>query len=311
MPAEPKGRPLSSGELVIDALAANAQRVQRMVGGLGRGAQRLAPMVWKAPAEVIPAVQRNVKALGRLLKPPTRSLSPIMIERRGWSRFVPVEADLAALKSASRAHRASLNGAFLAGVAYGFAKYHEELGKPVEQLRTTVAINMRKPSDPPGGNHILGGHFVMPVSAAGPEEFIAVYHSLVKQLRDDTHQPLAGKASSLVTALGPFIAGYVGTNMRHSDLLMSNIPGIDAPMWFGGASVLSFYGFGPIMGTATNATMVTYNGTAHVGLNIDVSAVTEPDLLVECVREGFAGLCAAGGEAADEVRPRRAPPRGR
>jgi hypothetical protein len=133
----------------------------------------------------------------------------------------------------------------------------------------------------------------MPVSAGDPIDNMATYHSLVEDLRDDVRQPLSKATSSIITSLGPMVTDYVGAAMKSSDLLMSNIPGIDLPIWLGGAEVLRMYGFGPTVGTALNATMVTYNGIAHVGLNADVSAIPDLDLLVECVREGFERLEAA------------------
>jgi diacylglycerol O-acyltransferase len=149
----------------------------------------------------------------------------------------------------------------------------------------------------------------MPVGADDPAHFMKAYHAIVEQLRADTRQPLASASSSAVNALGPLIANYVGAAMKHCDLLMSNIPGIDIPIWIGGAAVTALYGFGPIMATATNATLVSYNGTAHIGLNVDVSAVTDLDLLVKCVREVFDSFTAAEPprRAPSKAAPARAP----
>ena len=51
---------------------------------------------------------------------------------------------------------------------------------------------------------------------------------------------------------------------------------------------------GPRAGCALNVTMLSYCGDLHMGLNIDPAAVTEPDALLDCFAESFAGLIAAG-----------------
>jgi WS/DGAT/MGAT family acyltransferase len=288
MPPAPEPTPMSGRDLMRDALATNSERFTKFVRSTSGAALRGAPALARDPGSAVTAVRRNVQALGRILVPPAKApLSPIMTGRKGWWRFAPVEADLEALKRAARAYGCTANDAFIAGVAYGVARYHEHHDTPVDQLRTTVAISIRRADDPVYGNHILGGNFVMPVSATGPIENISAYHTLMKDLRDDVRQPLSKASSTVISSLGPLVSDYVGAAMRSSDVLMSNIPGVDIPIWIGGAEVLNLYGFGPTMGTALNATMVTYNKTAHIGLNADVSAVTDLGLMAECVREGF------------------------
>ena len=134
----------------------------------------------------------------------------------------------------------------------------------------------------------------MPVDASDPLALVSEYKRIVDEVRDDVRQPLAGAASTVVTAMGPLISDYVGSSMKKADLLLSNIPGIDVPLWIGGAAIESMFGFGPTMGTATNATLVSYDGVVHIGLNVDTVAVTELDLLVRCVQEGIDQIEAVG-----------------
>jgi len=43
--------------------------------------------------------------------------------------------------------------------------------------------------------------------------------------------------------------------------------------------------------------MFTEGGTCYVGVNYDTASITEPDLFVECLREGFDEILALGDEA--------------
>ena len=99
-----------------------------------------------------------------------------------------------------------------------------------------------------------------------------------------------------MNAIGPLVSGYVGPIMKNCDLALTNVAGVEEPIWLGGAEVLATYGFGPSMGTATNATLLSYRSTAHVGLHMDTAAVSDVDLLVGGVREGLDVVVAVGNE---------------
>jgi hypothetical protein len=88
------------------------------------------------------------------------------------------------------------------------------------------------------------------------------------------------------------------------DAQISNIPGIAHPVFFAGAEVTHFWPFAPVPGCAMMIAMISHNGRCCIGINSDRAAVTEPELLVECLREGLAEVLALG-----PPRPARAPAR--
>ena len=55
------------------------------------------------------------------------------------------------------------------------------------------------------------------------------------------------------------------------------------------------------IGAAVNITMLTYNGTASVGVSSDDAAVADPDVLLEALRQGFSPMRSAN----TSQRPRR------
>ena len=63
--------------------------------------------------------------------------------------------------------------------------------------------------------------------------------------------------------------------------------------------MLAAYPLVATIGAAVNITMVTYDGTAFVGLSADDRAVTDLDDLVEDVRAGFAAVTGAPVGPAD------------
>ena len=75
--------------------------------------------------------------------------------------------------------------------------------------------------------------------------------------------------------------------LKHVDMLASNVPGFPAPVYMGGALLESFHVFGATLGSAANVTLMSYNGTCHIGVSTDSGAVLDPAAFRDCLREGF------------------------
>jgi hypothetical protein len=69
------------------------------------------------------------------------------------------------------------------------------------------------------------------------------------------------------------------------------------PVYLAGAKVTGFFTFGPTIGASLNITMMSYDGTCDIGINIDTAAVPDPDVMVACLRESFAEIAALGQAA--------------
>ena len=292
MPPLPDDNLTSRRALALDAVGARRERLRSFLRGTARLAVHNAPRVLRHPVAAAGTAARNVQALGRIMKPPTERLSPIMVERRGWSRFAVLDVDLTALRAAAKSHNATVNDAFLAALGNAFARYHEKHGAPVERLRAAVAVNTRRAGDSPHGNHVNGGSFVMPVGTDDPAKYLAIYHDAVAVIREDVGQPLADAVGTAMAAFGPFVSGLMGAILKHCDFAATNVPGINVPLYLGGAEMLAMYGFGPAMGTAVNIALVSYRDNACIGFNADAAAVPDVDVLVECVRQGFDAVLA-------------------
>ena len=74
------------------------------------------------------------------------------------------------------------------------------------------------------------------------------------------------------------------------DFVTSNVPGPRRPTYTAGAKIEHMFPFGPPAGAAVNITLFSYDGNCHVGVNADRAAVTEPQLLMECLEKSFREL---------------------
>jgi diacylglycerol O-acyltransferase len=79
------------------------------------------------------------------------------------------------------------------------------------------------------------------------------------------------------------------------------------PLHLAGAPVRSFYGFGSTIGAAVNGTLMSYCAACHIGVNIDTSAIADPDALMDSLREGFDEVLAIGGGKGHTVLPAHMP----
>ena len=112
-------------------------------------------------------------------------------------------------------------------------------------------------------------------------------------------------ANAIAGTLNVLPRGYIGGMLKHVDFLASNVPGIPVPLYLAGARVTNFYGFGPTIGAALNLTLISYCGTCFVGINSDMGAVSDPDVLVDCLRDGFDEILDVAGAAGHVVLPLR------
>jgi WS/DGAT/MGAT family acyltransferase len=110
-------------------------------------------------------------------------------------------------------------------------------------------------------------------------------------------------ASSLVDAVPPLLAhpamwavaraGLV-RRLRPANLVVSNIPGPTAPLFFAGLRMESVYPIGPILdGIGLNITVQTYVDSLHVGINTTAGAVPGPAALATHLAGALTDLLAA------------------
>ena len=62
------------------------------------------------------------------------------------------------------------------------------------------------------------------------------------------------------------------------------------PVYMCGAQLLEIYPIGPLLGVAFNLTLMSYLGSLDMALNIDTAAVSEPELLTDCLQQSFRAL---------------------
>jgi diacylglycerol O-acyltransferase / wax synthase len=266
-------------------------------------ARTVTTTLWRGvrhPRATITGLLSTGRSAAEVLAPANVLLSPVMIRRGLGRRYAPIDVPLAGLKQAGRMAGGTVNDAFLGAVTGGLRRYHELHGEPVELLRMTLPISTRAEGDPEEGNRIALVRDVLPVGISDPVERIRADAERAAHWKEAPALPHMEVVTGAVNRLP---AAYLQGLAKHVDFVASNVPGIPVPMFCDGIPVLSLYPFGPTGGSAVNVTLLTYRDTCHIGVNMDVLAVPDGEVFMECMRAGFgevleiADRASAGGAA--------------
>ncbi len=291
MPDAPEPEQLSSVDLARDALCHNLSQITHVPRTLLETNRAMVRRTVRHPATAVENWLELVRSVARTVRPVSSTLSPIMRDRRLAWHYDAFTVPLDALRSAARASGLTLNDVFLGAISGGLLRYHERRGFSVDELRLTMPISIRTADDPIGGNRITLMRFKVPTGLHDPVERMRRIHQLCLNAR---HEAAIPYTNTIAAALNVLPRGVVGGMLKHVDFLASNVPGIDVPVYLAGARVAEWYAFGPTIGSALNATLVTYDASCFVGVNVDTGAIPDGDLMLECLRESFGEIIELG-----------------
>jgi WS/DGAT/MGAT family acyltransferase len=284
MPEAPRGEQYDAAAILRDGALTALERT----GGFVRD-QLVAtlPRLAHSVRHPIGTVQSTIAMAGsvyRTTAPMTDTKSPVMRERATVRRVFTLQVPLDELRSAAKSMDSTVNDAFLTAVTGGLRRYHERHDAPVDELRVVVPISIRTGEDVAWGNRITLQRLTVPIDVADPAIRMRLVHSVCRVARDEPSLPVT---DTIAGALNLLPAGYVGGLLKHVDFLASNVPGVSIPVYLAGAEVSGIFAFGPTIGASVNVTLVSYQGTCDIGINVDCAAVADPEVLVDCLREGF------------------------
>jgi WS/DGAT/MGAT family acyltransferase len=280
---------LNQLERVVDAF--NHER-RRQLGRARRSLRTISSSAAGAVSDAVGTAQRfgeTLGSIGRMLAPATRPLSPIMGNRSLSVHFETISVPLDEMKAAAKQAEGKLNDAFVAAIAGGLHRYHERHGAPVDALRMSMPINIRNEATQDlAGNQFAPARFAVPLTIDDPIERMRVVRDLVAGQRGEPALSLAEPLAGLLYRMPTSVAtGIFGSMLRGIDFVTSNVPGVPIPVFFGGARMEAQFAFGPMSGSATNITLLSYLDEVQIAVNTDPAAVPDPDVFLNCLHEGI------------------------
>lgn len=235
------------------------------------------------------------QSAARILAPARAPMSDIMVERSLLVAFSVVEVDLADLKASARATKGTINDAFMAAVTGGLRRYHERHGSELDAVRVNMPINVRRPGETVDGNRWVPARIPIPINISDARARMRQLHPILIQARDE---PALGVSDLVYRTLSslprPITTAIAGSLMKCTDIAATNVPGPPVPLYMGGAQVLAMIPFAPKGGAAINFGLMSYNGTAFIGINCDRAAVPNPDEFTDCFVSAMDDVVAVG-----------------
>jgi diacylglycerol O-acyltransferase len=277
-----RSEPSVLGRLLED-LAFEGRRSREILGRLGPW---LAATASRDPAETAAQALEFVGSVREQAVRVRRPGSAAMTRRSAVTRLAAIDLPLAGLRTAARRAGGTVNDAFVSGLLGGLGRYHAKHGSVPSSLRVGVPVSMRQDFSAEMGNFLQGLLVLGPLRIDDPGERIRLVHEIVLGARAEPVLGLIDDAAALAVGL-PGAPRLLARMMRSVDVIASNVAGPAEGLYLAGSLIESLVPIGPRGGAGLNATLLSYSGTAHVGINMDPAATPDTGALLECLGAGF------------------------
>ena len=250
------------------------------------------PNVVRAPVEGVALGLSTVRSLARQLGLTDPARSPLWTQRSFAHRFDTVSIDLDETRAAAKALGGTVNDVYVTALAAAVGSYHREMGQPVEELRMAMPISVRHDREV-GGNAWVPSRVLVPTGDRSPTDRFAEVHARLSAVRKEPSLGLTETFAGVVRHVpAPVLLRFARQQTGTVDFACSNVRGAPFDLWISGGHVLANHPMGPTAGAAFNATVLSYKTSLDLGLSTDTGAITEPDLLRQCIEASVAEVLA-------------------
>ena len=247
-------------------------------------------------AEVAGGVLSSVRSIARAA--PDSPLNARIGQQR---RFGMAATSLDDYKRVRKAHGGTVNDVVLATVTGALRTWLLTRGEavtPSTVVRAMVPVSVRgeEGGRGAGGNRVSSYFVDLPVGEGSP---LVRLHQVAFAMRGhkesgesvgaDALVQLSGFAPPTIHALGARVAASM--TRRVFNLVVTNVPGPQFPLYAAGARMLEMYPVVPLaLGQAVSIGVTSYDGGVYYGLNADRDALPDVDVLAQCLEESLAEL---------------------
>ncbi|MGO1971499.1 MAG: WS/DGAT/MGAT family O-acyltransferase [Propionibacteriaceae bacterium] len=251
-------------------------------------------------------------------RPPAESpLGGIVSEQR---RFATVAVPLSDLKAVRATHDHTINDVVLAVVAGGLRAWLLTRGHSMSSAAFTALVPMSV-IDSDGEPSSLGSQVaphLMHLPVGEPNPLMRLHQvSYGTQAHKDTGRAVGARSITDIAGFAPTTLHGLGVRVaqevvrKQHDLVITNVPGPQKPLYAAGAPLLASYPVIPLgTGHLLAIGVTSYNGQVYFGLTADRDKVSDLDVLAQCLEDSLAELLDTTERAATSRPPtRRAAPR--
>jgi WS/DGAT/MGAT family acyltransferase len=289
-------------DLFVDDLSASARRAVAAV------ALALAPLC--APRESWNAVRDGAASIAETTSMLLRPARATSFNRAigGQRRFEWLAMSLAEVQTVQQHFGVTLNDVVLATVSGALRRYLSRHGdNGGGELRAAVPVSMRDGTSSLG-NQVSFWLLPLPVAEKDPAKRIAAVHSATMRRKRAAHAQ--GIYSLLRLAEGATPAALdagvrVLEHLRPFNLLVTNVPGPQFPLYLNGARLLAAYPSVPLFeAQGLGVALLSYHGRLHWGFLGDPSAVPDLEEFVYVIAVSFCELLERASETREPASQR-------
>ncbi|QWC84067.1 wax ester/triacylglycerol synthase family O-acyltransferase [Nocardioidaceae bacterium] len=272
---------LARPEQAVEAVRASADAVGR------RAARRLGPVARLARA-VAPGGDTSTESI----------LSVRPSEQR---RLATLATDLEDYRRIREVHGGTVNDVILATVTGGIRAWLMTRGESLAahaHLHAMVPMSVQDDDLAPTslGAQVAGHELKLPI---GESSAVVRLHQVSYALtaHKETGKSVAANRLAGIAGFAPTTFHALGTRValdhrrREIDLVITNVPGPQFPLYAAGSQMLSTYPVPPLQPRSALAIGVTsYDGHVFYGLTADRDAIPDVDVLAACIAEALEEL---------------------
>jgi WS/DGAT/MGAT family acyltransferase len=294
-PWTPEAEP-SRLELLRDALT---EQLTHPVRTFAETTQRALGAPTRAARQALETLAGVTEVVGRGLAPP----SPFNRKVGPNRRFAMMEAPVSSFKDVKNALGGTVNDAVLATVAGGLHRLLRYRREPTRNRtqRAMVPVSVRTGDQQSAlGNRVSTWLVDLPVGPMGAKKRLSLIREATERLKESNAAVGAEFLMNVGMWAPPTIHGMaarLAARGRFINLVVSNVPGPQVPMYIGGARLMASY---PIMPIAENMALsiacTSLAGTMAFGLTADWDALPDIEYLAVAMDESLAELLKAAGK---------------
>ena len=238
-----------------------------------------------------------------LRAPSTPFNAPVSPHRRWAFTDLPLN-EVKSLRAGSDLTVNDVVMALCAGALRRWLELHEAL--PTAPLVAAVPVSVRT-GDQKGtyGNKVSMMLAPLPTNLADPGERLKAMHEAMSAAKDQHGDIPASLLADVSQFAMPALANQawrLSAKLRLMErvnpfnLIISNVPGPNVPLYFAGAKLLAYYPVSALVnGQGLNITVMSYRGNLHFGLIACPKLVPDLDAMTVFLREELDELTAATG----------------
>ena len=281
---------------VVDSYSDFVQRILSALADLLSMGERVATNGGPVPSDELSRFLPELTAFTERLR--------FNVPYRGPQKFAWADISLAEVKQIRHIVGASVNDVILALVTATIRRYVELHGDPVKGrlFRMMVPVNLRGSDSTSGwGNRISLVPVTIPLDIRNPRRLLAAVHKRTEFLKRMHAPELVSLAGGLIGMFPTALQAAVGPvasklPITPFNLVCTNVPGPQYPLYLLGHKMLTWYPYVPIGGEMPlNCAILSYDGRLFFGFSGDVHAAPDLRRLETLLQVSFSELREAAG----------------